>query len=95
VNVWCGLIGSFELEQHLTAVDYLNILTNELPLLMEDVPLETKREIFFQHDGATPRFDHQDTVYLNQRYENRLIGRRGPVPCPPRSPELIQLDFFL
>jgi hypothetical protein len=61
---------------------------------MEDVPLETKRGISFEHDGAPPHFGRQDTDYLNQRYENRWIGR-GPVPWPPRSPDLSPLDFLL
>jgi hypothetical protein len=88
------LIGPFALEQHLTASNYLNFLKNELPLLMEDVSLETKRGIFLQHDEAPPHFD-QITAYLNQRYENRWIGHRGPVTWPPRSPDLSRLIFFM
>jgi hypothetical protein len=52
VNVWCSLIrdqliGSFVLEQHLTADNYLNFLMNELLLLMGDMPLETRYWILF------------------------------------------------
>jgi hypothetical protein len=42
----------FVTEQHLTADNYLNFLTNELPFSMEDVPLGTKRG----NDGAPPHF---------------------------------------
>jgi hypothetical protein len=46
VNVCCGLIGDqltgpFVVEQRLIADKYLDFLKNELPLLMEDTPLET------------------------------------------------------
>jgi hypothetical protein len=59
VNVWCHLIGdqltgAFVLQQHLTADDYLNFLMNELLLLMEDVPLETRCRIFFLHSEVPP-----------------------------------------
>jgi hypothetical protein len=57
--------------------------------------LETRVGIFFQQDGASPHFGLQVAAYLNQRYESRWIGRRGPVPCPPRSPDLTPIDFFL
>jgi hypothetical protein len=61
---------------------------------MEDVPLETRRGIVFQHDGAPALFCRQGTACLNQLYESRRIGRRGPIPWPPRSPDLTPRDFF-
>jgi hypothetical protein len=33
-----------------------HFLTNELSLLMEDVTLDTRRKIFFQHSGSPPQF---------------------------------------
>jgi len=30
-----------------------------------------------------------------QHFENRWIGRDGPTPWPPRSPDITPLDFFL
>jgi hypothetical protein len=69
VNVCCDLIGAFVLEQCLTADNYLNFLVNELPLLMEEVPLETRHGIFSQHSGVPPCFGCQVMVYLNQCYE--------------------------
>jgi hypothetical protein len=40
-------------------------------------------------------FGYQVTAFLNQRYGNYWIGRRGPVPWPLRSPDLTPLDLFL
>jgi hypothetical protein len=66
----------------------VQLLTNEMPLLME-----TRSEIFFKHDTEPPHFG-QLQAYLNQPNENRWAGRRGPVPWPPRSPDLTPLDFY-
>jgi hypothetical protein len=61
---------------------------------MEDVPLETRRGIFLQHDGLSEHLGRQVTAYWNQLYENRWIGHRGPVPWPPRSPDLTTLGLL-
>ena len=33
--------------------------------------------------------------FLAATFPNRWIGRDGPTPWPPRSPDIILLDFFL
>ena len=33
--------------------------------------------------------------FLNETFRNRWIGRNGPTPWPPRSPDITPLDFFL
>jgi len=32
---------------------------------------------------------------LDASFPNRWIGRNGPTPWPPRSPDITTLDFFL
>jgi len=32
---------------------------------------------------------------LDATFPNRRIGRDGPTLCPPRSPDITPLDFFL
>ena len=32
--------------------------------------------------------------YLNATFPNRWIGKNGPTPRPPRSPDITSLDFF-
>ena len=32
---------------------------------------------------------------LNDHFPGRWIGRRGSIPWPPRSPDIMLLDFFL
>ena len=32
--------------------------------------------------------------FLNDTFPERWIGRDGPIPWPPRSPDITPLDFF-
>ncbi|GBN38054.1 hypothetical protein AVEN_196045-1 [Araneus ventricosus] len=51
--------------------------------------------MWFQHDGAPAHFSIDVRNYLNDTFGARWIGRGGPVPCPPLSPDLLSLDYFL
>lgn len=48
-----------------------------------------------QHDGAPSHYSSGVRNYLNSEYGDRWIGRGGPIPWPPRSPDLTPLDFYL
>ena len=57
VTVWCGvlgnrLIGPFVFDNNLTGNSYEAFLRNELPGLLEDIPLVIRSQMYFQHDGA-------------------------------------------
>ena len=100
VNVWAGiinnfLIGPYILPLRLNGNIYCIFLEEVLPELMEDVPLVTRRQMWFQHDGAPAHFSTIVRNYLDQRFNERWIGRGGPIAWPPRSPDLSSLDFFL
>ena len=63
VNVWCAvldeqLIGPFILEGRLGGEAYLRFLQEDLPRIFEDVPLNKRGRMYFQHDGAPPLFYH-------------------------------------
>ena len=67
VNVWCAvldnqLIGPFILEGRLTGEAYLRFLQEELPRLLEDVPLNKRGHMYFQHDGAPPHSSREWTM---------------------------------
>lgn len=99
VNVWAGiigdhLIGPFFLPRRLTGETYHNFLQNELPILLEDVPVQLRRQMYFMHDGAPPHFSLLARQCLDASYPRRWIGRRGPQHWPARSPDLNALDFF-
>ncbi|EZA48045.1 hypothetical protein X777_14421, partial [Ooceraea biroi] len=99
LNVWCGivngyLIGPYFIEETLNSEVYLHFLRNELPILLENVDLDTRQRLWYQHDGAPPHYAHQVRAYLNHAFSNRWIGRNEPILWPPRSPDLTSPDFF-
>lgn len=100
VNVWAGmihdhLIGPYLLPDRLDGQKYLIFLQQVLPDLLQHVPANVRRIMWFQHDGAPAHFSRNVRNYLDTAFPNRWIGRGGPVSWPPRSPDLSCLDFFL
>lgn len=100
VNVWAGilndsLIGPYVLPNRLNGRTYLIFLQDVLPELLENVTFDVRQQIWFQHDGAPAHFTHAVRQHLNAVYENQWIGRGGPVPWPPRSPDLTPMDFSI
>ena len=55
--------------------------------------MRQRQQMWFMHDGATAHFHLSVRRYLNSRYGERWLGRGGPVPWPPRSPDFNPLDF--
>lgn len=82
-------------EGSLTAQRYLNILQNNMPELLEDIPLAQRHQIYFQQDGAPAHNSRVVTEYLSAHFSRRWIGTHGPIRWPPRSPDLSILDFFV
>lgn len=100
VNVWCGIldgrvIGPHFFEGNLTGEMYLHFLTFNLPELLDNVNLATRRNMWFQHDGCPAHYSRAVQDFLNQQFPNRWIGRGSLFPWPPRSPDLTCLDFYL
>jgi hypothetical protein len=59
VNIWCvntgdHLIGPTVIKDLMTVTYYLNFLQNSQSLLLQDIPLQTRLRMWFQHDGVTP-----------------------------------------
>lgn len=99
-NVWIGVVGDHLLGPYfyngnLNQDRYLNFLQNELQDYLDDLPLNLRRQIWFQHDGAPPHNARQVTNFLNQEFLNNWVGNTGPHLWPPRSPDLTVLDFFV
>ena len=51
--------------------------------------------IIFQQDGATPHWGSHVRRFLDATFPDRWIGRNGPTPWPPRSPDITPRDFHL
>lgn len=88
-------IGPYFLPPRLNGAIYADFLENELPALLEDVPLREREELIFQHDGAPAHFSRQAREILNARYPDKWMGRGGPIIWPARSPDLNVLDYFV
>ncbi|XP_066600978.1 uncharacterized protein [Prorops nasuta] len=100
INVWAGLIGDrvigpFFLPPRLNGEKYLQFVEEQLPQLLEDVPLFVRESMIFQHDGAPAHFHRNVRTILDARFPDRWMGRGGPITWPALSPELTPLDFFL
>jgi hypothetical protein len=69
VDVRCSMIGGQltgpSMFERLTD-NYLNFSMNKLPLLMEDMPLQTRCRILYQHNEVAPHFVHQVAPFLSR-----------------------------
>ncbi|XP_026830318.1 uncharacterized protein LOC113563195, partial [Ooceraea biroi] len=100
INVWAGVIGDrvigpYFLPPRLNGQVYAAFLENQLPLLLEDVPLDVRGKLIYQHDGAPAHYSRQVRNILDARFPKRWIGRGGPITWPARSPDLNVLDYFV
>lgn len=98
LNVWVGVIGDYLIGPHflpprLNGEAYVQFLREVHPVLLEEVPLGVRRDMFFMHDGAPAHFSQVARQHLTETYANQWIGRGGPVNWPARSPDLNPLDF--
>jgi hypothetical protein len=70
-------------------------LVNDLPVLLEHVPLHQRQHTWFMRDEAPPHFLRTLRQHLNQNFGEQWVGCGGPVNWPARSPDLNHLDFRL
>lgn len=92
--VWCGLtssglIGPYFFDNSVTGESYLHMLQEFL------WPKVKQRRLIFQQDGAPAHYSLEVRDWLDQKFPDRWIGRRGPIEWPARSPDLTPPDFFL
>ena len=73
----------------------MNLLEHVLHGLLEDVPLNVRQNMWFQHDGAPPHFTRAVRGHLDRRFRQMWIVRGGPIVWSAHSPDLTPLDFFL
>lgn len=89
------LTGPYFLPQRLTGDSYLNFLQEELPVLLEEIPLQLRQHLWFMHYGAPAHFSIDVRNHLDAVYANRWIGRGGTEHWHTRSPDLNPLDFCI
>ncbi len=102
VCVWMGiidqyLVGPFFFNENLNSSTYEYFLKHQLPKLLEEIPLRTRKEMYFMQDGAPAHSTKEIIEYLEKTFKGRIISRntRTGIAWPPRSPDLTPPDFFL
>ena len=86
LNVWCGmlgkrLIGPFVFDNNLTGNTYEALVRNELPGLLEDIPLMIRSQMYFQHDGALTHYTNRVGELLNELFPSYFCcGRTDKNP---------------
>jgi hypothetical protein len=68
---------------------------NDLPAVLEYVPLHQRQQMWFMHDRVSPHSLYIVRQHLNQTFGEQWIGCGGAVNWPARSPDLNPLDFWL
>jgi len=98
--VWLGVIGDqltgpYIFPQRPIGDIYANFLQDELPAILDNISLQIRRQIYYQHDGVQPHFSQVVRQYLDHKFPNQWIGRGGAQIWPPRSPDLNPLDYYV
>ena len=100
VNVWAGIFNGsllplYEIPHRMNGHHYREFLETHIDDMLDDLPLDVRRRMYYQHDGAPVHNAAAVTAWLNHVFRRRWIGSHGPIPWPPRSPDLSPLDFYV
>ena len=77
-------------ESTITADIYLDMLKHYVVPQLE----KFQSWVLLQQDSAPLHCSLMVRDFLNETFPNRWIGRSGPTPRSPRSPDITPLDFF-
>lgn len=100
VMLWVGLIkdhiiGPFFFDGSVNGDIYLQLLQTQVLPELRAVMGEDEEFVIFQQDGASAHYSTKVRDWLNAKFEDRWMGRLGPIAWPARSPDLTPLDFWL
>ncbi|KAJ8872949.1 hypothetical protein PR048_026565 [Dryococelus australis] len=74
---------------------YDHFLRETLPAHLEDILLDVRRDMRFQHNGYPAHVAFMVRQVFNETFPNQWLGRGGVVIWPARSSGLTTLDIFL
>lgn len=99
-NCWCGVMSNRVVmvefyEGTLNSAIYNNLILENLQNVLDELPLSEWQKVYFQQDGAPPHNSRHTRSNLHRQFGIQWIGTYGPIPWPPRSPDLTPLDFFM
>lgn len=96
VMVWLGIfsgriIGPFFYRTTVNSERYHYMLSEMVLPICQQIGMPD----YFLHDGAPPHASNIVRQWLDETFPNKWIGRYGPIPWAPRSPDLNPLDYYL
>lgn len=62
---------------------------------LDNIPLNQKQQIWFQHDGAPVNISIVIREHLHGTFDQKWVESGGPISCPEISLHLNPLDLFL
>lgn len=98
VMVWAAmsatqLFGPYFVDGTITSQNYVELLRDDF------MPELERRGLLYschlQQDGAPPHTAIHTRDFLNRHFSGRWVGKFGPCPWPPRSPDLTSCDNAL
>jgi len=89
-----ALIEPFFIDGNLNAAKY-KMLRNEIFPAIRRIVGDNLAHTWFQQDGAGLHYSRDVRNFLDTKFPNRWIGRRGEIEWLLRSPDLSPFDYFL
>lgn len=98
VMIWAAisgkhLIGPFFINGSITSESYINMLRTHFIPALEDKGILLSTHL--QQDGAPAHTAHATRNFLHETFQDRWVGKYGPTPWPPRSPDITSCDNAL
>lgn len=95
LGLWCALsvkklYGPYVFEGNVDSSKYISIIKT----FLEDVDRISKRNFWFQQDGATCHTSRESLEFLTFVFPGRVISGKLETFWPPHSPDLNPLDFY-
>lgn len=100
LNTWCGIyngkiIGPHFFDNNLNGENYNDFLNGQFLELLRAIPANEQQNMWFMQDGCPAHFHINVRTTLVAMFGEQWIGRGGPVPWPPRSPDMTVMDYWL
>lgn len=73
----------------------MTILENLIETYADNLPLNQRARLWYQHDGAGAYCNRFINQFLEDNFGDQWIANSGPYRWPARSPDLTPLDFFI
>lgn len=98
--IWCGvvngyLIGSYSFDGNVDRGNYLELLRQYFPGILDNANLATSSLMWFQHDAAPPHYGNVKREFLNEHHDDKSIGKGSRSEGLPDSSDMTHLFLFL